>query len=107
MILFLGYVPSFTFWHIYGAEAEASLLCNVQTAQAWVRRNLLEEEEIVLFLTAADFALLGGASTEPYFLQCCYQYKLNTPSRKPNSVKRAQKVPRAESGGGSKQDMKL
>lgn len=47
-----------------GSREENSLFCIVETAQAWVRRNPLEEGEVPLFLTAADLAQLGEASGE-------------------------------------------
>lgn len=47
-----------------GSREESSLLCIVQASQAWVRRNPLEEGEMLLFLTAADLAQLGEAFGE-------------------------------------------
>lgn len=49
-----------------GSREESSLLCIIQTAQAWVRRNPLEEGEMLLSLTAADLAQLGEASGEQH-----------------------------------------
>lgn len=47
-----------------GTIEEISSLWNVQRYQAWIRRNTLEEREIVLSLMAADLAQLGKASGE-------------------------------------------
>lgn len=46
------------------SRQENPLVCIVNTAQAWVRRNPLEEGEMLLSLTAADLAQLGEASGE-------------------------------------------
>lgn len=45
-------------------QQRGKLLCTVNTAQAWVRRNPLEEGEMLLSLTAADLAQLGEVSGE-------------------------------------------
>lgn len=47
-----------------GSREESSLLCIVQTARAWVRRNPLEGGEMLLSLAAADLTLLREASGE-------------------------------------------
>lgn len=47
-----------------GSREESSLLYIVYTAQAWVRRNPLEERKMLLSLTAADLAQLGEPSGE-------------------------------------------
>lgn len=46
------------------SRQENPLVCIVNTARAWVRRNPLEEGEMLLSLTAADLAQLGEASGE-------------------------------------------